>query len=118
VWPSILTDLLALNQRRFQSGGREGGGRPWKKLDARTLAEKAKANQDSGILQRTLALRESVTRYRAPHQVVRMDPEQLLLGTELPYAGIVTKRRPIFRVPAEISESIARKYLRFVDEGR
>lgn len=118
VWPSILEDLLELNRRRFDTGGRDGGGRPWKKDSPSTLAEKARAHQDQRTMHRTLALRGAATELHAPGQTIRMDPEQLLLGVELPYAGIVTKRRPIFRVPRDIKESIASKLLAFIDEGR
>jgi hypothetical protein len=123
VWPSILQDLFKLNTRRFDSGGREGGsvakggGTAWKPLSPRTLAIKAAKHQDPRILHRTRALRNAATRPDAPHQVVRMDPQQLLLSTDLPYAGIVNKRRPIFSVPPKVGESMARKLLRFLDEG-
>jgi hypothetical protein len=117
VWPAILGDLFQLNLRRFDSAGREGGGQAWKALSPRTLAIKAAGHEDPRILHRTRALRSASTRRNAPHQIVRMDPQQLLLGTDLPYAAIVNKRRPIFRVPRAVGESMARRLLRYIDEG-
>jgi hypothetical protein len=118
VWPSILEDLFELNRRQFDSGGREGGVVAWKKDSPATLAEKARAHQDPRVMHRTRALRTAASEPNAPAQRVQMDPERLLLGIELPYAGIVAKRRPIFRVPRAVNESIAAKLLAFIDEGQ
>lgn len=116
VWPSILEDLFELNRRRFDTGGRVGGT-PWKRDKRNTLRRKLRAHQDPRVMHAGHTLRRAATVRGARGQQVRMDPEQLLLGITLPYAGIVTKRRPIFRVPHDINESIASKLLRFIDEG-
>jgi hypothetical protein len=119
LWTVVLDDLLALNRRRFDSRGRVGG-RPWARLSPRTLARKARDHDDPRPLHRRRALRRSLTERRAPGQRLRLDPTSMLLGTDLPYAPFVARRRPPLPTSRSglLRDMVAERAVRFFAQGR
>lgn len=115
----IADDLMASEERRFN---RRGFG-TWKPLADSTRKAKAARGLDPRILHATLALRRSLTRRRDEHQVLHVEPQFLILGTDLPYAGYLQRgtSRMDARKPVGFPETQRKKAMktlqRFVVTG-
>jgi hypothetical protein len=89
----IADDLMASEKRRFNSRGFS----TWAPLAESTIASKARRGLDPRVLHATTRLRDSLTRKHDPHQVLIIEPQFLVLGTNLDYAGYLqtgTRRMP------------------------
>src|SRR5262245_49475951 len=100
----VAIDMMDVVQRNFESQGRRGGG-SWKRLDPKWEARKIEAGLDPRILIARGALMDSVTRWGAPNQDLRIDNDSIELRSELDYAA--AQQFGTGRIPA-------RPYLDFV----
>lgn len=72
-------------------GGAYSGG--WKPLAGATKARKRRLNLDPRILHATLRLRKSLTNKTHVDHVYRVSPDEMVVGTRVPYAGPHQKPR-------------------------
>jgi phage gpG-like protein len=86
------------NERQFDSEGSYGGD-PWERLQEDTSRIKARAGQDPRILQASLRLRESLTG-ETGDTVIHIDPRGFSMGTNVPYAGVVSEGSDQENIPA------------------
>lgn len=89
--------LRHVMEARFDSQGRRGGG-SWKKISASWRARKAQLGLDPRILHATLRLRRSLTQQGHADQVVITRRHELLFGTDVPYAAVQDRKRPILKL--------------------
>lgn len=90
---AIADDLLGSEKRRFNS---RGFG-TWTPLAPSTLEAKARQGLDPRVLHATDALRDSLTIRGAEHQQLIIQPQFMVLGTTLDYAGYLqtgTRKMP------------------------
>ncbi len=87
LWGLLATDFFTVNEReQFATQGAYGSGR-WEPLSEPYRSWKAQKFPGAGILVRTGALKASLTRQGAPGNVLRITPEYVEMGTDIPYAG-------------------------------
>lgn len=91
----------------------------WAPLKFSTLREKQKAGFGSrGILERTLALEDSLTRRKDPNQVLEIRPDSLIWGSKLPYALVHQRPKPgnplPRRRPIEFTETARKNIVRIL----
>lgn len=79
-FPVIAEDFRRMQAKRFDA---EGPG--WAPLAPSTLARKARKGYPETILHATGILRDSLTKVNAPGSVVRMLPDEIFIGTRVPY---------------------------------
>lgn len=79
----ISADMFKIEEAVFSSQGRRGGG-AWKKLKDDTIKRKGSTN----ILEDTGALRASLTRPGAPHQVLEVNRLGIVFGTTREFAAV------------------------------
>ncbi|MCD2193517.1 phage virion morphogenesis protein [Actinomycetospora endophytica] len=82
-WPAIVEDFHAMEERRFEA---EGPG--WSPDSPATASIKSSRGIPSSgrVLEGTGELRRALTSSHAPGSKVDMSPEELFVGTDLPYA--------------------------------
>ncbi len=88
---SISVGLMDDLRRDVDSRGR----RRWRPLAAKTIRNKRLLGEDLRPLHATGALAASLTEHGAPGQVLRIEPQQLELGTSVDYAPYVLGPRPV-----------------------
>lgn len=85
IWPVIEDEFYALEARQFATEGEEGGGK-WQELSEPYGAWKAMAYPGKAILERTGALKASLTSESGAGGVHVRERKTLTLGTMVPYA--------------------------------
>lgn len=101
-----------LERKRFD---RQGDG-DWPGLDADTLEKKAREGLSPRILMATGALRRAMTT-RASGSVLRVTRESLEVGTTIPYAEHVNRRRPIVNIDSRDVSRFSRLLVGHVADG-
>lgn len=82
--------LMSDIERQLDS---EGGGE-WPPLRPQTIRKKRRENVDPREMRATLALERSLTERGGPAQALKVSSHRVTLGSQLPYARRVTRRRP------------------------
>lgn len=88
----VARQIAEIEETRFDD---EGPG--WAPLAESTLAQKARQGLNSGILDATGRLRQSLSSIGAPDQLLIIHDGLLVFGTTVPYAGV--HQRGSSRVP-------------------
>lgn len=111
-FPVIAEDFRRMQAKRF-----DNNGPGWAPLAASTIARKSRKGYPTNkILHATGVLRDSLTKSGAPGSVVRVTPDELFMGTHVPYAQYHqqgTKRMPK-RVIVDIGEEDAARWGRIL----
>lgn len=116
--------FLEFEDQQFARQGAVGGRGKWPALNPRYAAWKRRKGYDRRILHRTLRLRSSLTFAGHPDHVRRIRPDELFVGTSVPYAGAhqnPRKGRLPRRRPVDLTERQRRQMVkvlqRFLVEG-
>lgn len=115
---AIADYMMGETAEQFATEGRHASG-GWAPLKFSTLREKEKAGFGSrGILERTLALEDSLTRRNDPNQVLEIQPDSLVFGSRLPYALVHQRPKPgnplPRRRPLEFTETARRNVVKIL----
>lgn len=113
LWDALADRFARMETRQFDSGGRYGSD-VWVPLSPAYAAWKAAAYPGKPILERTGALRESLT--RRPFGVEVIDARAIAVGSGIDYGrfhqaggGTLPRRRPV-----EFPESERRVWVRYI----
>lgn len=90
---TIATLIFGIEKRVFDGQGRRGGG-SWKRDSVEWLNRKMRLGLDPRINHATHALRNSVTELGAEGQILQISAQQLIFGSDLPYAKTSQRNRP------------------------
>lgn len=105
--------MMEIEGRVFDSQGRRGGG-SWAQDSEEWLTQKMTMGLDPRINHATLALRDSLTEPGADGQVLRIGTTSMEFGSDLPYAQVTQRNRPVIKyTPADRAEmrAMMRDYL-------
>lgn len=114
VWDEITDQFVDHETRQFATEGRAGSG-GWVPLSPRYAAWKAANYPGKGILERTGALKESLTQRPLPVEV--LDEKSMLIGSDSEYGGYhqagdgVPQRRPV-----ELTEYRRREWVKLMQQ--
>lgn len=98
VWPAVAEEFYRIEGEQFQSEGARGASGKWKPLSTPYDRYKAERFPGETILRATGALEESLTNREALDAVFIAGPQELTLGTKVPYARMHHEGRG--RLPA------------------
>ena len=89
----VAAELLNIEGAIFRGQGRRGGG-SWKQDSEEWLSRKMRQGLDPRINIATRALMTSMSEPEAPHQILHIGDNRVLLGSDLPYAQAADHERP------------------------
>lgn len=102
IWPGVAQEFYATEERQFQSEGASGASGRWAPLSQAYARFKSKVFPGQPILQQTSSLYESLTSPDALDSIFRPLPQELQIGTKVPYfrahqrgSGRIPARPPI-----------------------
>lgn len=113
IWDKLADQFALVEARQFASEGAYGSG-GWAPLAPSTVAYKARHYPGKGILERTGALRRSLT--ERPFGVEQLNPQSMAVGSNIAYGAFHqagTPRMPRRR-PVELPESERRTWVRML----
>ena len=120
VFPPLIDEFYRIEQEQFDSEGAAGGQR-WQKLSDNYVPRKEKQFGSLPILQATGDLMASLTDFEAPDVVLRITPDELGIGTNVPYAIYHQSRRSRKKLPrrplVNFSEAQKRRMQKAVQLG-
>lgn len=118
-WPAVVDEVYAIEQEAFSSEGSSTRDGRWTALDPTYAAQKARLFPGKRILERTGALRDSLT--GGPGGRVTMRPMSLLIESQVPYGsfhqegdGLIRRApwlptdRNVFRIADVIAKGMRR----------
>lgn len=114
-WRDIADDFLKVEERQFESAGAQGTGGAWQPLSPAYAAWKARNYPGMPIMQRSQRLFRSLSERNADH-IEESRPDELVLGTRVPYAGyhqVGAGALPQRRVIA-LNDTIRRRWMKFI----
>lgn len=119
VWPNVATEFYALEGEQFDSEGAAGSSGKWAPLSPAYKRWKETHFPGQPILKLTGALSESLTSAEALDAIFIADPDQLTLGSGVPYArahqrggGNLPARPPI-----SLNENAKRRLQKAIQRG-
>lgn len=112
---SIHRSFSGIETAQFNSQGRITGG--WAPLAPATVENKARLGLDPRILHATHRLRESLTRPSHPEHIFRIDGDEVVMGTRVPYAAPNNKTRPLITITREHRQRWANIIQRWIFRG-
>lgn len=111
-WPGVITAFYEIQTEQFQSEGAKGASGPWTPLSPAYKLFKEREFPGKTILRREDALYESMTSSDALDSILRPQKDELIIGSALPYALAVHKKRPVI----SLSEDSKRKLVKTIQQ--
>lgn len=111
-WPGVITAFYEIEVEQFQSEGAKGASGPWTPLSPAYRLFKEREFPGKTILRREDALYESMTSSDALDSIVRPQKDELIIGSALPYALAVHRKRPVI----SLSEDNKRKLVKSIQQ--
>lgn len=107
IWPAVRDEFIKAEQDQFESGGTKGASGPWPDLSPAYEEWRAKHYTPFPFpLLRTLRLKKSLTQKGDTDFIYDAEPQELTLGSRVPYGHYhmkAYKKRPA-RPPISLSE--------------
>lgn len=95
IWPGVAKEFYAIEEGQFASEGGKGASGKWAPLSPAYKRWKTKHYPREPILQLHHDLYNSMTDPEAPGAVYRVEKDELVMGSSVPYAKRHQKTRPI-----------------------
>jgi phage gpG-like protein len=117
VWPLVAQEFYQIEEEQFASEGAAGLSGKWAPLSAPYKRWKEIHFPGQPILKLSNAMYESLTSPDAPDSIFLPEPEQLTIGTKVPYGRRHQRTRPVISMNEEqkrrIQKAIQRELVQF-----
>lgn len=116
-WPGVIRAFYEIETEQFATEGAQGASGQWAPLSLAYKVFKEREFPGKTILRREDALYESMIGPDALDSILRPEPDELIIGSALPYALIQHKKRPIISLSDDnkrkMVKSIQRRLVEF-----
>lgn len=127
-WDTVATEFRKIEKEIFGSEGAQGASGKWEPLSVPYAARKTKKWGSVPILQASGRLYKSLTQRGGPDAVYETAPQEMTIGTKVPYAGYhqtgtnrMQQRKPVDLTDAHVdrlAKSISQKVRQLAANAR